>query len=190
MKKWLLLGLMASVLLANETFYEYGDLEEKQDGTLIEVKTKKPANGIGRFFYESGELKGETPFKNGLRDGMGKIFYKSGSLKSETPFVADKIDGLKREFFESGKIQSTVPFQNNQAEGVAKFYYPNGVLQGETLFKNNQPSGITKLYDKNGALARSIEFKDGMVIKGYDYDAKGKAKELSPDEIKLIGSAE
>lgn len=186
MKQWLLLALTASMLFANATnYYEYGDLEVRNDGVLVEVQTKKPANGIGRFYYESGELKGETPFLNGLREGIGKIFYPSGKLKSETPFHDDKEEGVKKEYFENGKLQSEIPFHNDAAEGVAKIYYPNGAVQSETPFAHNLANGVSKLYTPNGTMMRSIEFKNGTVVKAYDYDAQGHQKEIPADQLNL-----
>ncbi|ATB69005.1 hypothetical protein SJPD1_0892 [Sulfurospirillum diekertiae] len=183
MKLWVTLMFSAMVLLGAETHYAVEDLDVREDGTLIEVKTQKLANGIGQFFYESGKIKSETPFKEGLRDGLGKMYYESGKLQSETPFKNDKIEGLKKEYYESGVLRTEVTFVNDQAEGVGKFYYPTGKLQGETPFKKNQPDGITKLFNPAGKLIRTIEFKEGNIVKGYDYNDQGTKLELSRDEL-------
>jgi len=183
--KWWLIGLMSISLFAADKYYDYGDLYERNDGALLEVSTKTLANGIGRFYYVSGQLKGETPFKDGIREGMGKTFYDSGRLKGETPFHNDKIEGIKKEYYESGALLSETPFSNNNAEGLAKFYYPNGTLQGESSFKQSKADGTTKLYNKAGKLIRTIEFKDGIVLKAFDYNAKGVAKPLDPKHIKV-----
>lgn len=183
MKLWIVLLWCCATLFAAETYYGIEDLDVREDGTLVEVKTQKLANGIGRFFYESGKVKSETPFKAGLREGLGKMYYESGKLQSETPFKNDKIEGLKKEYYESGIVQTEVSFVNDQAEGVGKFYYPTGKLQGETPFKKNQPDGITKLYSPAGQLIRTIEFKDGEIIKGFDYNDQGAKMELSRDML-------
>jgi len=183
--KWWLIGLISISLFAADKYYEYGDLDERDDGALIEVSTKALANGIGRFYYESGQLKGETPFKDGLREGMGKTFYDSGRLKGETSFKNDQIEGLKKEYYESGTLLSETPFLKNHAEGLAKFYYPNGTLEGETFFVHDQAEGTTKLYNKEGKLVRTIEFKKGIVLKAFDYNTKGEAAPLDPTHIKV-----
>jgi antitoxin component YwqK of YwqJK toxin-antitoxin module len=183
MKKWLLLGALASMLIGAETYYAYGDLEEKDNGLLVEVKTQKPAHGIGRFYYESGELRGETPFQNGVREGMGKIYYKNGAVKNETPFHHDRIEGVKKEYFESGKLQSTVSFKSGLAEGIATMYYPNGAIQSETPFHDNKAEGTSKIYNEQGRLVRTIEFQHGKAVKGFDYDQRGAKQELSRDQL-------
>jgi len=183
MKLWVALMFLAIVLFGAETHYAVEDLDVREDGVLIEAKTLKLANGIGQFFYESGKIKSETPFKEGLRDGLGKLYYESGKVKSETPFKNDKVEGLKKEYYETGVVQTEVPFVNDEAEGVGKFYYPTGKLQGETPFKKNQPDGITKLYNQAGQLIRTIEFKEGEIVKGYDYNDQGTKLELSREEL-------
>ncbi|MDD2382939.1 MAG: toxin-antitoxin system YwqK family antitoxin [Sulfurospirillaceae bacterium] len=183
MKLWMTLMFSIVILCAAEAHYTNGELSVRDDGVLIETKTQKPANGIGEIFYESGKLKSETPFKNGLRDGLGKSYYESGKIRSETPFRNDKTEGLKKEYYESGIVQTEVTFVNDIAEGITKFYYPSGKLQGESLFKNNKADGITKLYSPVGQLIRTIEFKEGDVVKGFDYDAKGNKTELRREEL-------
>ncbi|ACZ11766.1 toxin-antitoxin system YwqK family antitoxin [Sulfurospirillum deleyianum] len=182
--KWILSLLCSALMLfASERYYGVEDLDVREDGTLLETQTKKPANGVGQFFYESGQVKSQTPFKNGLREGLGKTYYESGHLRSETPFVNDKIEGLKKEYYESGVVQTEIQFKNDEANGLAKFYYPTGALQGETPFSNNKANGVAKLYSPSGKLMRTIEFKEGEVVKGLDYDAKGNQKELSREAL-------
>ena len=43
MKLWLLAVLTASLFAATEHYYEFGDLEVRGDGVLIDIKTQKPA---------------------------------------------------------------------------------------------------------------------------------------------------
>lgn len=183
MKLWITLMFSMAILCAAEAHYTYGELAVRDDGVLIESKTQKPANGIGELLYESGKLKSETPFKNGLREGIGKTYYESGKLRSETPFKNDKIEGLKKEYYESGVVQTEVTFVNDEAQGMTKFYYPTGKLQGETPFNHNKADGITKLYSPTGRLVRTIEFKEGDVVRGFDYDEKGTKTELRREEL-------
>lgn len=182
MKAWITLLCFIVGLQAAQK-YATDELMVREDGLLIETKTLKLANGIGQVFYESGKLKSETPFKEGIREGVGKTYYESGKLKSETSFKNDKMEGKKKEYYESGVLQSELIFVNDEAHGMAKMYYPTGKLQGETPFTKNQPNGITKLYSPKGKLIRTIEFKEGEILKGFDYDSQGKQIELNLEEL-------
>ena len=183
MKVWITLLCFVLGAYAAELKYALEDLTVREDGLLVETKTLKLANGVGQLFYESGKIKSETPFKEGIREGVGKTYYESGKLQSETPFKNDKMEGLKKEYYESGVVQSELFFVNDEAHGMAKMYYPTGKLQGETPFKKNKPDGTAKLFSPKTQLLRTIEFKEGEVVQGFDYDAKGKKKELSKEEL-------
>jgi len=150
-------------LFAADKSYEYGDLEERHDGLLIEVKTHNLANGVGKFYYPSGKLRGETPFKDGKREGMGKTYYESGELQGEAPFKNDVIEGVKKSYFTSGRLQSETPFQNDQAEGVAK------------------------IFDESGQLSYEITFEHSVAQKGFAYDAKGSKTPMSEEQLKTVG---
>ncbi len=174
-------------LFAADKSYEYGDLEERHDGLLIEVKTHNLANGVGKFYYASGKLRGETPFKDGKREGMGKTYYESGELQGEAPFKNDVIEGVKKSYFTSGRLQSETPFQNDQAEGIATLYYESGKIQSQTPFHANKAEGVAKLFDENGKLSYEVTFEHSIAIKGFAYDAKGSKTPMSENELKTVG---
>lgn len=184
--RWLLILLLSVTLYGAEKIYEYGDLEERHDGVLIEVKTHALANGTGKFYYDSGKLRGETPFKEGKREGVGKTYYESGELQGETPFKNDVVEGLRKSYFTSGRVQSETPFINDKAEGIAKIYYPSGKLQSETPFHENKAEGISKLYYESGKLTNEIEFKNSSPVSGFQYDEKGAKTPMSEAQLKAM----
>ena len=55
--KFVMLLLLSLTLYGADKIYQYGDLEVKDDGTLIETKTQALANGIGKLYYDSGRLR-------------------------------------------------------------------------------------------------------------------------------------
>lgn len=182
--KFLMLLLLSLSLYGADKVYEYGDLEERHDGLLIEVKTHELANGVGKFYHDSGKLRGETPFKAGKREGIGKTYFESGALQGETPFKNDVIEGMRKTYFDSGRVQSETPFKNNKAEGIAKIYYESGKLQSETSFVGNKAEGIAKLYYETGKIANEIEFKQSIPVRGFQYDEKGVKTAMSEAQIK------
>ena len=40
-------------------------------------------NGVDKGYYENGQLRYETNYKDGIVDGLGKGWYENGQLKSE-----------------------------------------------------------------------------------------------------------
>lgn len=161
--KLLMIVLLSLTLYAADKSYKYGDLEERNDGLLVETTTQAPANGIGNFYYESGKLRGETPFREGIREGIAKTYYESGKLQSETTFKNDRVEDITKFYYESGKIQSETPFKNTKAQGIAKFY------------------------DESGKLKHEIEFEESKVIKAFAYEKKGNKTQLSNTQIQDMG---
>ena len=39
------------------------------------------------YYYNNGQLAGETPFKNGKENGVEKSYYESGQLEFEIPYT-------------------------------------------------------------------------------------------------------
>ncbi len=45
---------------------------------------------LEKEYYENGNLKKETPYKNGNREGLVKVHYENGNLKLEVVFKEGK----------------------------------------------------------------------------------------------------
>jgi len=87
----------------------------------------------------------------GLRNGEGKVFYKnSGKLKFEGVFVNGIKHGKGREYYESGEIKYEGIFNNGIFyEGKGKLNYNNGKIYYEGDFKNGKYDGKGKLFYDN-----------------------------------------
>jgi antitoxin component YwqK of YwqJK toxin-antitoxin module len=60
---------------------------------------------IRKDYYDSGEIKCETPYINNKAHGIEKWYYKSGQIESEIPFINDKRTGIEKEYYKSGQIK-------------------------------------------------------------------------------------
>ena len=68
------------------------------DGFCIDNKEE----GVSKWYYESGALNREVPFKNGLNEGVGKSYYENGQLAVERGWRNGKEEGLWKCFDEYG----------------------------------------------------------------------------------------
>jgi antitoxin component YwqK of YwqJK toxin-antitoxin module len=57
-----------------------------EDGRLLRDSVWKNGCPVWREYYESGQLKSETPYKDGKVEGTVKEYYESGCLKSEAVY--------------------------------------------------------------------------------------------------------
>ena len=105
MKKGLLIfALMCCCSLsAMAKVYNSGDLSPCDDKMC--EQSGDLANGVLTEYHENGNLKYETPYKNGVREGLAKEYYENGNMKWEIISKAGKaISGVMYEMY-SGKKQ-------------------------------------------------------------------------------------
>lgn len=90
-------------------------------------------------------------------------YFKNGEIKSETPYKNGKLDGIVKEYYENGKLESEVPYKDNQENGVYRTYYANGKIKedGEyvTINSMKQWIGDRKLYTEDGKLLGTMTYK-------------------------------
>ncbi len=102
-----------------------------------------------------------------------KEYYENGNVKYETPFKNNQLDGIRKGYYENGSLMFEAPLKNGKVEGIAKTYYQNGNLASEIPYKNDKREGISKTYYSNGDFAFSTTYQDDIIINGKC--ANGKA---------------
>jgi len=67
------------------------EAKEQQRGFY---KGRKPANGLYKIYYNTGELWWEVNYKDGKKSGLSKKYSKNGDLLEETIYEDNKVIGL------------------------------------------------------------------------------------------------
>lgn len=111
------------------------------DGTECEC------DSISVSYYESGEVWGEYPYKNGKFNGLVKYYYASGNIEAEYPYKNDRENGIGKQFYESGNIKIEYTYKNNRKNGITKWYFESGKLAGTANYKNGTLTGYKKCTD-------------------------------------------
>ena len=62
---------------------------------------------IKKYYYETGELSYEAPYKNGERHGIWKGYYITGELSYESPYENGELHGVERVHYETGEVKYT-----------------------------------------------------------------------------------
>lgn len=125
--------------------------------------------GIWHYSYETGELKSEIEYKNGIENGTLKLWHRNGTLKMITTNVNGKTNGLWQEYYENGQIKE----ENNVVED--KFYPINfWDSEGNQLLKNGTGKmicefGSETLFDVYEQYFDNGEFVKEVKIQGYTY---------------------
>jgi len=85
-----------------------------RDGIYYHQDTNQLVTGIVEEFYDDGQLKFRTNYKDGKEDGLYESFYKHGQLKFRGNFKDGKRDGLSEWFHEDGNLTSTFTYRNGE----------------------------------------------------------------------------
>ena len=88
-------------------------------------------HGLGKSFFENGELKSIDNFKDRKLHGPSKDYYENGKLKIEGNYKDSKKHGLRKEYFESGALEAELNYKDNKLHGPSKSYYESGKLKIE-----------------------------------------------------------
>ena len=85
--------------------------EYRQEGSLIYFRvTECVLDGqvVGlRAYNSNGDLRVETPLKNGRKHGREYIWNEDGALESVEPYVEGKLHGLAKQFGRKGNVIGT-----------------------------------------------------------------------------------
>jgi antitoxin component YwqK of YwqJK toxin-antitoxin module len=63
--------------------------------------------GLWEWFYENGNIRLRTPYKNGMENGIEEWFYENGNIRCRTPYKEGKRDGNEECFWPNGNITET-----------------------------------------------------------------------------------
>ena len=89
------------------------------------LRLEIPYNGLGTWWYESGEKYEEMHYKNGRKDGLATYWRRSGAKTAE------------------------IYYKNGNRDGVATAWYPSGQKLIERHWKNGIRDGRETLWHKN-----------------------------------------
>ena len=128
--------LLKSVLMGFLSFHSVDTTIHSIDATMLkECKSEedKISGCVNRYYYESGNLHIETPYKNRKKEGIEKWYYENGNLWREIPYKNNKAEGIEKWYYENGKLMAEIPYLNNLFHGDTRFYTEDGKLLA--LFK-------------------------------------------------------
>lgn len=129
-------------------FYEkdskepFSGLAIKKDGkgnSLIIWEYKNGKNhGIGKNFYENGNIKFYGEFKNGVPHGIIKEYDVNGTIFLEENFKNGILNGEKKEFYEDGNIKNLETYKDGFLNGVRISYDENGNIKVKEIYNYDE----------------------------------------------------
>ncbi len=139
------------------------------------------ANGhVKKEYYQNGNLKSKTYYKDDLKNGEEMNYYPGGELKNIITYKEGKQEGPYFVYYKNGNLEKTGVITNGQLDGmyyeftetgdtIFKVLYSNNQTQLDILYENNKPFRILDpihkwmtIYNEDGTV------KDSIPIKGLD----------------------
>jgi len=97
------------------------------------------------YYYRNGRLQRMQRYKDGHKESIDKEYYENGQLKQETFYKNDwQKKGKEKFYYKNGQLEIENFYnENGQLDGICKTYDKNGNLIEERVYKNG--SYIRKL---------------------------------------------
>jgi antitoxin component YwqK of YwqJK toxin-antitoxin module len=123
-------------------------------------------------YFENGQIKEESNYKNDKLDGKSTKWYKNGQKKVEMHYIYGKLDGKMTNWHENGQIKDEGNYKDGKFDGKWTSWYENGQMRGYTNFKNDIENGKSMQWYENGQKMdemNKINGKlDGTLTKWYE----------------------
>jgi antitoxin component YwqK of YwqJK toxin-antitoxin module len=125
------------------------ELNDKDTINIIDKDSLK--QGLWLEFWQNGDLKSETYYKDNKKNGLEIIWYSSPDcVEQEAYYKNDKLDGTITHYSRKCRKDFVETYQNGVKEGIETEYYNNGVKKAEGYYKKGMLDGYYKVYDKKG----------------------------------------
>ena len=91
-------------------------------------------------------------------------YWDNGNKKVETHFKNGKPDGLTTGWYESGKKKGETRYKNGKPEGLFTLWYESGVKGVEGHYKNGKKEGLQTAWYESGEFWLAIGIVSGVLI--------------------------
>ena len=126
-----------------------------------EIVTDEFPNGLLKQYF--------TFNKNELLDGESRQYYEEGEIKSVSPFKNNVANGTFISYYQNGNIKEKHTYKDGNEEGEGIFYYENGKLEEKYFMKNGKLDGEAINYFEDGKIKNKAIFKDGVTLEEEVY---------------------
>ena len=137
---------------------------------LTDINSSSNSHKIVTDEFPNGLLKQYFTFnKDGLLDGESRQYYEEGEIKSVSPFKNNVADGIFISYYQNGNIKEKHTYKNGNEEGEGLFYYENAKLEEKYFMKNGKLEGEATAYFEDGKIRNKSIFKDGVKLDEETY---------------------
>jgi hypothetical protein len=145
----IILFLWALLAFPSRAQYVRYELNDKDTINIIDKDSLK--QGLWLEFWQNGDLKSETYYKDNKKNGLQIIWYATPDcVEQEAYYKDDKLDGTITHYSRKCRKDFIETYKNGTKEGVEIEFYSNGIKKAEGYYKKGMLDGYYKVYDKKG----------------------------------------
>ena len=145
------------------------------------------SDSIQKEWYENGQIKTVSSYKNGVFDGEYKEWYEDGSPKEVGFYNNGKPKGTSKKWYNNGQLKDKGYYIDSYSPRSSTSWFENGKKSSETKVKN----GISKniVWHENGQMMFKFytdeKFNKLKVAKAW-YENGQPLKEIKYENYKAV----
>jgi len=121
--------------------------------------------GLKTRWYESGQKKQESNYKNNKREGLDTLWYEDGQKMREANYKdGNQEDYILYSWHKNGQKKQESNYKNDNQEGLTTWWYESGQKKTKGNYKGGKLDGLVTMWDKNGQKVSESHYKDGEVV--------------------------
>lgn len=134
------------------------------------VSCNSPEN-VKRDYWENGNLKSESWYKDGVQDSVSRMYSSDGILVEEVHYAHGELNGEVKRWYENGQIYQEGQYVDGMMDGSWLVFYGDGNLAAKAFFDHG--TGVQTSYEHSGYKC--------LVTNYVDNQKHGKETYYNPD---------
>ncbi len=133
-------------------------------------------HGLYRDFYDNGETKAITSYRQGVIHGKEINYHRNGIIEMIRNFDDGKLNGPFLKYFKNGKLHYRGTNLSGRYHEEYVQYYENGILEYRKYYDKGKLTGLYENFDTTGLAIKKTEYiqdrkqgKESIYTKGKLY---------------------
>ena len=131
-----------------------------RDGIHHFQSTNEPITGETREFFENGQLKLSTRYRDGKKNGLSETFREDGQLFRSVTYQNDYKEGLDKSYDSDGSTYFIATYSKGKRNGAFLSYYADRSAKGNYL--EDLKHGLWEVFNDQDEKIFVTNFSNGL----------------------------
>lgn len=130
-------------------------------------------NGLYEEWFEDGQLKDRSHYKDGFKNGLSEEWYPDGTLYQRGTLKDGRYNGFYESWYPNGNRYIRANYTNGSRDGLFEEWYENGLMFDRANYTDRRYNGIREKWYQNGQMSRRIYYEMGEEQSVENWDIHG-----------------